>query len=169
VIVWLLWLLARQGWGCTRVVFMCVLRIRKRTGLEQKKKRKKNEKGPTYSNPHKMPDLHRPWVFCVCACLCYRCACDSGVSMLVWVAYASRGDEQCRNVRASVCQRQGVGKADVGCTGESGVTPLQGFGWHGNGGIGVAGVALVVVIWWRVWTAVFVESLRQHGCFDFWV
>jgi len=80
----------------------------------------------------------------------------------------SRGDEQCRNVRASVCQHQGVGKADVGCTGESGVTPLQGFGWCGNGGIGVAGVALVVVIWWQVWTAVFVKSLRWHGCFDFW-
>lgn len=46
-------------------------------------------------------------------------------------------------------------------------TSSQRLRWRGNDSIWTAmGVALVVVIRWRMWMAVFVDTLRRRGCFD---
>ena len=66
-------LLARQGWGCARLVFRCVSRgsanawdWKKKNESEKNNQKKKAKNGLTSSNPHKNTNFHRSCMRCVC-------------------------------------------------------------------------------------------------------
>ena len=89
VMAWQLDLLARQAWGHARLVFGCMLRVCKCTGLgkkqkSEKKKNKKTNSRLTGLNPHKNMDLYRPCVSCVCVASVRACreACEGGMAMV---------------------------------------------------------------------------------------
>jgi len=69
-------LLARQGWGCARLVLRCVSRgsanaqdWKKKNQSEKNNQKKKAKNGLTSSNPHKNTDFHRSCMHRVCVWL----------------------------------------------------------------------------------------------------